>query len=237
MAHSIFVWGVTPELHDGAELRAKGQDMDGPFMWRLLGPVWRGESTMADALKEAGVSHKATTKLWKVWIAQSQTVSRTMPCISKIFGFPTCFYLHSFGRVWLRAATSVRLFVFGGFQVFASVYVTRLRFEYSESNYVQAGKVKKLRTFGYVILSAGIDVVDNGLIGTLVILSPEVLYDAGSPGTEKITVFAAWSPCNSLGAALPITGAIPSLSMPGLLNSLIQSIISPVVVYHQSSVQ
>eukprot|EP00434_Breviolum_minutum_P026873 symbB.v1.2.023754.t1/scaffold2198.1/size86077/4 len=31
----------------------------------------------------------------------------------------------------------------------------------------------------------------------------QVLYDAGSPGTEKLTIFHAWSPCNSLVGALP----------------------------------
>ena len=32
----------------------------------------------------------------------------------------------------------------------------------------------------------------------------QVLYDAGSPGTEKVTLFSVWSPDAGLGAALPL---------------------------------
>ena len=41
----------------------------------------------------------------------------------------------------------------------------------------------------------------------------QVLYDAGSPGTEKVTLYSVWSPDNNLGAALPLQVLPPPVQL------------------------
>ena len=65
MAHGIMEWGVDLQLQDAGATRVANQVLDGSIIFKIIEKIWRGEHSMEDALKEAGLSKSSAMQVYK----------------------------------------------------------------------------------------------------------------------------------------------------------------------------